>query len=74
MTNPLDADTDDDGIADGEEVNTYGTDPLDADTDDDWVRDGTEVGVTSSVADPDGAGPCTGTERQARTMYRMPIL
>ena len=40
----------------------YGTDPLDADTDDDGIMDGTEVGVTSPVPDPDGTGPCLGTD------------
>ena len=66
MTDPLDADTDDDGIADGEEVTLgadgYQTNPTDADTDNDGLMDGTEAGVTAPVADPDGAGPCTGTD------------
>ncbi|MGC6514821.1 MAG: OmpA family protein, partial [Myxococcota bacterium] len=43
-TDPLDADSDDDGVIDGNEVDDYGTDPLDTDTDDDGIQDGTELG------------------------------
>jgi len=43
-TDPLDPDSDDDGLLDGEEVNTFDTDPLDPDTDDDGLSDGEEVG------------------------------
>lgn len=63
----LDADSDDDGIADGAEdadangVSTGETSPCLADTDADGLADGMEAGVTSGVADPDGAGPLTGT-------------
>jgi hypothetical protein len=42
-TNPLLADTDEDGLKDGEEVITYGTNPLLADTDGDGAPDGVEV-------------------------------
>ena len=63
MTDPLDADTDDDGIADGKEValgaDGYQTDPTDADTDNDGLKDGTEAGVTAPVADPE-EGPLYG--------------
>ncbi len=52
-TDPLDADTDDDGIPDGAEdanqnriVNIGETDPCDSDTDNDGVQDGTESGYT----------------------------
>ena len=38
-TDPLDPDTDNDGIPDGMEVAVYGTDPLDPDTDGDGVGD-----------------------------------
>jgi len=44
-TDPLDADTDDDGLEDGEEVNWYDTNPLDTDTDDDGLSDGDEIKV-----------------------------
>ena len=42
-TDPNDADTDGDGLSDGEEVNDTGTDPLDPDTDGGGVNDGDEV-------------------------------
>lgn len=67
-TNPLDADSDDDGLADGvEDANHNGVvdpgerDPRSADTDGDGIQDGTESGITVGVADPDGAGPLLGT-------------
>ena len=44
-TDPLDPDTDDDGLNDGDEVNTHGTDPLDPDTDDDGLSDGDEINI-----------------------------
>ncbi len=53
-TDPLDPDTDDDGLTDGEEVNTYGTDPLDADTDDDGLTDPGEINThATDPLDPD---------------------
>ena len=68
-TDPLDLDTDEDGLADGaEDVNFNGavdageTDPRRADTDGDGLADGLERGVTTPVADPDGAGPLRGTD------------
>ncbi|ABW67591.1 choice-of-anchor Q domain-containing protein [Desulfosudis oleivorans] len=42
-TDPLLADTDDDGLDDYEEVYTYPTDPLDPDSDNDGMTDGWEV-------------------------------
>ncbi len=61
---PLDADTDDDGVVDGAEPNvgqdTDGdgaTNGLDPDSDNDGILDGTELGVVTSHADTDvGAG------------------
>jgi outer membrane protein OmpA-like peptidoglycan-associated protein len=51
-TDPLDADTDDDGLTDGQELGGDGvfdegqdTNPLDADTDDDGLSDGEELGA-----------------------------
>ncbi|MCK6503439.1 hypothetical protein L6R53_08590, partial [Myxococcota bacterium] len=44
-TDPLDPDTDDDGLGDGDEVLDIGTDPLDEDSDDDGLTDGDEVEV-----------------------------
>jgi uncharacterized protein (TIGR03382 family) len=64
-TDPFDADTDNDGIDDGDEVSGGGsadtydpgvdTDPLDTDTDDDGVSDGDEVNAENATdpLDPD---------------------
>jgi len=64
---PADADTDDDGLADGtEDANQDGvidvneTDPCDPDSDGDGIQDGTELGITVPVTDPDGGGPLHG--------------
>jgi len=46
LTDPLVADSDGDGLSDGDEVNTHSTDPLVADTDGDGRSDGDEVNVT----------------------------
>jgi hypothetical protein len=59
-TNPLNPDTDGDGLTDGDEVNIHGTDPTNADTDGDGVDDGTEVlqgrnPTKGAIADPGGA-------------------
>jgi hypothetical protein len=49
----IDADSDDDGLPDGEEI-AIGTDPFDADTDDDGLSDGDEVNVHGTdPLDPD---------------------
>ena len=42
-TSPTSADTDNDGINDGDEINIYKTDPLKKDTDGDGYTDGDEV-------------------------------
>ena len=67
-TDIFDADTDDDGILDGDEdANHNGiresteTDPCNIDTDGDGIQDGTEMGIIVGVADPDEAGPLSGT-------------
>jgi hypothetical protein len=62
-TNPNDADTDDDGLEDGDEV-TRGTSPLQADTDHDGLSDGEELtrGTNPLVADSDGDGLGDGDE------------
>ncbi len=59
-TDPNDADTDDDGILDGDEdVNHNGvvdsgeTDPCEIDTDGDGIQDGTELGYTFNDIRPD---------------------
>ncbi len=46
------ADSDGDGLTDGDEVDTHGTDPSDANTDDDPYTDGEEY-----IADTDGTNP-----------------
>lgn len=43
VSNWVDSDTDDDGLHDGRELYTYGTDPLDDDSDGDGQSDGLEV-------------------------------
>ncbi|MCK4614282.1 MAG: VCBS repeat-containing protein, partial [Thermoplasmata archaeon] len=43
-TDPLDMDSDEDGLTEWEEVYGFGTDPLDTDSDHDMIFDGTEVG------------------------------
>ena len=58
-TDPENADTDGDGIADNVELFIYGTDPLKPDTDGDGLSDGAEVGEYRSnplVRDTDGDG------------------
>ena len=47
-TDPLNPDTDDDGLTDYDEVTTYKTNPLNPDTDDDKVDNGTEVAIGSN--------------------------
>lgn len=42
-TNPQVADSDDDGLTDGEEIHTHSTNPLNPDTDGDGLTDGEEV-------------------------------
>jgi hypothetical protein len=50
-TDPLDFDSDDDGLKDGEEVVTYGTNPVSADTDSDGAPDGVEVTAGTNPKD-----------------------
>lgn len=42
-TDPLNPDSDNDGLGDNEEINVYGTDPLNPDTDNNGLTDGDEV-------------------------------
>lgn len=57
-TDPLVADSDYDGLSDGDEENVYGTDPLNPDTDGDGLSDGDEIalGLNPLVSDTDGDG------------------
>jgi hypothetical protein len=76
-TDPEDADSDGDGIVDGDEdvdhdgvVDAGETDSLDADTDDDGLSDGDEVAVTGTDpldADSDGDGLSDGLETGVAT-------
>ena len=52
-TDPNDPDSDDDGLDDGDEVNTHGTDPNDPDSDGDELPDGWEVDNDSDPHDAD---------------------
>jgi hypothetical protein len=58
-TKPRDYDTDDDGVADGDEVDN-GTDPLDPDTDGDGYGDGDERDSCTNPVDDDTDGDGTG--------------
>lgn len=58
-TDPLNADTDGDGLKDGEEMQKYNSDPLKADSDGDGLKDGEEVNIyktspTKADTDDDG--------------------
>lgn len=58
-TNKRVADTDTDGLTDGDEVNTYHTSPLESDSDGDGITDGDEIISTHTnpnKADSDGDG------------------
>ncbi|MDP9363227.1 MAG: thrombospondin type 3 repeat-containing protein [Chloroflexota bacterium] len=58
-SDPLNADFDADGLADGAEVNQYGTDPLNNDSDGDGLIDGDEAnqyGSNPASTDGDGDG------------------
>lgn len=52
-TNPLDEDSDDDGLSDGDEVLKYHTDPSRLDTDRDGSYDGEEIAAETKPLDPD---------------------
>lgn len=65
LTSPTKADTDDDGLSDGDEVKKYKTNPISADTDGDTLWDGAEVMkyyTNPTVADTDGDGYKDGDE------------
>jgi len=58
-TDPEDDDTDDDGLFDGIEVNTFGTDPLLCSSDADVLTDGLELGLLAPMGDDTAAlNPC----------------
>ena len=57
-TDSYNKDTDADGLLDGEEINTYGTNPLVADVDGDGLVDGDEIalGLNPLITDTNGNG------------------
>ncbi|MDE6254080.1 MAG: hypothetical protein K2M78_15855 [Lachnospiraceae bacterium] len=55
-TDPLNSDTDNDGLNDGEEQAVYGTDPLNPDTDGDGIKDGDEVIIGLNPLNPETFG------------------
>jgi outer membrane protein OmpA-like peptidoglycan-associated protein len=66
-TNPLNPDTDGDGLFDGDEVRKYRTNPLRADTDGDGLTDGDEIlknHTDPTKYDTDGDGLADGDEVQ----------
>lgn len=88
-SDPLDPDSDNDGLSDGDEVNTYGTDPLKADTDDDGQNDGDEIRagtdplaaedalrITNFEMLPDGSVDLTWSSKSDKTyrVYRTETL
>lgn len=52
-SNPNDIDSDDDGLSDGLENNTYNTNPGNSDSDSDGLQDGTELGIWQGTTDTD---------------------
>ncbi|HUR26287.1 MAG TPA: hypothetical protein VM327_09775 [Candidatus Thermoplasmatota archaeon] len=66
-TNPNDADTDGDGLADGDEA-AFGTSPTDADSDNDGLNDGGEQreGTNPNLGDSDGDGAQDGSDSNPR--------
>jgi outer membrane protein OmpA-like peptidoglycan-associated protein len=55
-TDPLNPDTDGDGLPDDEEYEIYGTDPLKTDTDDDRLTDAEEIAKKTDPRNPDTDG------------------
>jgi hypothetical protein len=62
---PANADTDADGVADGDELNIYGTAPTDFDTDDDGASDGEELFATLTSPVEWNDFPTTGADAAA---------
>ncbi len=75
-TNPLNPDTDGDGLRDGDEVQIYGSNPTNPDTDGDGLRDGDEVALYATLPtnpDTDGGGVNDGDEIAAQTNPLDPV-
>lgn len=69
-TDPLRADSDFDGLSDGDEVNVHGTDPLNPDTDGDGLSDGDEIalGLNPLVTDSNEDGVPDNEEKFSQSM------
>lgn len=69
-TDPNRADSDFDGLSDGDEVNVYGTDPLNPDTDDDGLSDGDEIalGLNPLMTDSNGDGISDNEEKFSQSL------
>ena len=69
-TDPIKADTDDDGLNDYDEVYVYKTNPTVADTDGDGINDGDEISLGSDPlkADTDGNGISDNEENYTQTV------
>ncbi len=66
-TDPNDADSDDDGVSDFDEVYLHDTDPLDCDSDDDGLPDGLELGVEAPLDDTDTSAGCFSADDDSST-------
>ena len=66
-SDPIDPDSDDDGLSDGQEALNRNTDPLNADTDRDGASDFSEIldGTNPRVPDSDGDDWLDGAEKKA---------
>lgn len=67
-TNPQSSDTDDDGLSDGDEINTYKTDPLNPDSDGDGLQDGDEIHIGLDPANPETFGVPDAEYKTAQTV------
>ena len=69
-TNPIKADTDNDGLNDYDEVYVYGTNPTALDTDGDGISDGDEIklGTNPLSADSNGDGVSDNEEKYTQTV------
>jgi hypothetical protein len=73
-TDPNNADTDGDGLDDGDEIYVQGTSPTDADTDDDGLGDGREIKTThTDPISPDTDGDTLTDGDEVNTQHTDPI-
>ena len=67
-TNPFDADSDADGLLDGDEVYKHNTRPYDKDTDKDGVNDGKEVELATNPLVPESTFNVTASAKEGDTV------